>query len=158
MWYTLPDSNKQYPLSIDTVREIKAMNNKGIRPEELETTDVATGTKVKEVEPQFVDVVGQISLRSLERNAQKRKSKGSRDNMQGTRDQGRGTREQGAGNREKGIENREQGRGNRDKTPRPNQTVTKQSSEAPKPRPKVDKDANQQPRTKPSIQIKKGDQ
>ena len=38
-----------------------------------------TSVKVKEVEPQFVDVVGQISLRSLDRNAQKRKGKGSRE-------------------------------------------------------------------------------
>ena len=156
MWYTLPDSNKQYPLSIDTVREIKAMNNKGIRPEELETADVTTGAKVKEIEPQFVDVVGQISLRSLERNAQKRKSKGNRD-------QGSGNREQGIGNREKGVVNREQGAGNREKGlgnrgPRPNQPTNRQSNEGPKVRPQVDKDTNQQPRTKPSIQIKKGDQ
>ena len=74
MWYTLPDSNKQYPLSIETVKKIKAMNEKGIRPEELETAEVNSSSKVKEVEPQFVDVVGQISLRSLERNAQKRKN------------------------------------------------------------------------------------
>ncbi|MEY3187426.1 MAG: hypothetical protein RL675_1256, partial [Bacteroidota bacterium] len=142
MWYTLPDSNKQYPLSIDTVREIKAMNNKGIRPEELETADVATGTKVKEVEPQFVDVVGQISLRSLERNAQKRKSKGNRE-------QGTGLPAGRQGNREKGAVNR---------GPRPNQPTNRQSNEGPKARPQVDKDSNQQPRTKPSIQIKKGDQ
>jgi len=144
MWYTLPDSNKQYPLSIDTVREIKAMNNKGIRPEELETADVTTGAKVKEVEPQFVDVVGQISLRSLERNAQKRKSKGNRENIQGTRDKGQGLP---AGRQ-----------GNRDRGPRTNSPISKQSSEASKARPQIDKDSNQQPRTKPSIQIKKGDQ
>jgi cell fate regulator YaaT (PSP1 superfamily) len=149
MWYTLPDSNKQYPLSIDTVREIKAMNNKGIRPEELETADVTSGTKVKEVEPQFVDVVGQISLRSLERNAQKRKSKGNR--------------EQGVGNRDKGTANREQGAGlpasrQGNRGPRPNQPTSRQSNDGPKVRPQVDKDTNQQPRTKPSIQIKKGDQ
>jgi hypothetical protein len=59
MWYTLPDSNKQYPLDIETVRKIKSMNEKGIRPEELETAEITSGTKVKEVEPQFVDVVGQ---------------------------------------------------------------------------------------------------
>jgi hypothetical protein len=142
MWYTLPDSNKQYPLDIETVRKIKSMNEKGIRPEELETADVTTGSKVKEVEPQFVDVVGQISLRSLERNAQKRKSKGNR--------------EQGTGNRDKGIANREQGTGNRG--PRGNQVPSGQSSEGPKARPQIDKGSNQQPRTKPSIQIKKGDQ
>jgi len=74
MWYTLPDSSKQYPLSIGTVQKIKALNAKGIRPDELETSEPVTA-KTKEVEPQFVDVVGQISLRSLERNAQKRKSR-----------------------------------------------------------------------------------
>ena len=74
MWYTLPDSSKQYPLSIETVQKIKALNAKGIRPEELETSEPVSA-KTKEVEPQFVDVVGQISLRSLERNAQKRKSR-----------------------------------------------------------------------------------
>jgi hypothetical protein len=142
MWYTLPDSNKQYPLSIDTVREIKAMNNKGIRPEELETADVVTGTKVKEVEPQFVDVVGQISLRSLERNAQKRKSKGNREQGVGLPAGRQGTGEKGTGNR----------------GPRSNQSTSKQSNEGPKARPQLDKDSNQQARTKPSIQIKKGDQ
>ena len=83
MWYTLPDSNKQYPLSIETVRKIKSLNSKGIFPEELETEEIASTSKSKEPEPQFVDVVGQISLRSLERNAQKRR---------GTRDKGQGTR------------------------------------------------------------------
>ena len=106
MWYTLPDSNKQYPLSIETVRKIKSMNEKGSRPEELETADVASGTKAKEVEPQFVDVVGQISLRSLERNAQKRKSKGSREQAQGTRDKGQvmGRRDKIQGSRSKQVE------------------------------------------------------
>jgi hypothetical protein len=75
MWYTLPDSNKHYPLSIETVKKIKAQNEKGIRPEELETAEVTNGGKPKEIEPQFVDVVGQISLRTLDRNAQKKKQR-----------------------------------------------------------------------------------
>lgn len=109
MWYTLPDSNKQYPLSIDTVKKIKSLNSKGIFPEELETEEVATTSKAKEPEPQFVDVVGQISLRSLERNAQKRK--GARQ-QQGTRDRGRGTRDEGRGTRQQ-QGTREQGQGTR---------------------------------------------
>ena len=138
MWYTLPDSNKQYPLSIETVRKIKAMNDKGMRPEELETAEVTGGSKEKEVEPQFVDVVGQISLRSLERNAQKRKSKGNREQGQGTRDERQGRREQG---------------------PRTNQPSNRQTGDAPKPRPQINKEQQSSaPRTKPSIQIKKGDQ
>ncbi|WP_290713035.1 regulatory iron-sulfur-containing complex subunit RicT [Flavihumibacter sp. CACIAM 22H1] len=72
MWYILPDSNKQYPLTIDRVRKIMSQNAQGIVPDELEAVDV-TSSKPKEVEPEFVDVVGQISLRSLEKNDRRRK-------------------------------------------------------------------------------------
>ena len=71
MWYILPDSSKQYPLTIDRVKKIKFENSKNIIPQELEAVEV-TSTKPKEVEPEFVDVVGQISLKSLEK-AEKRK-------------------------------------------------------------------------------------
>lgn len=72
MWYTLPDSNKQYPLTIERVRKIKQLNAQGVIPDELEAVDVTTN-KVKEAEPEFVDVVGQISLRSLEKADKKRR-------------------------------------------------------------------------------------
>lgn len=71
MWYVLPDSNKQYPLTIERVKKIKTLNTQNIIPEELEAVDVTT-TKEKEIEPEFVDVVGHISLRSLEKNDKKR--------------------------------------------------------------------------------------
>lgn len=71
MWYVLPDSSKQYPLTIDRVKKIKFENGRNIVPQELEAVEV-TSNKPKEVEPEFVDVVGQISLRSLEK-AEKRK-------------------------------------------------------------------------------------
>jgi hypothetical protein len=74
LWYTLPDSNKQYPLTIDRVKKIQQLNAQGIVPEELEAVDVTTN-KPKEVEPEFVDVVGQISLRSLEKTERRRKQK-----------------------------------------------------------------------------------
>ncbi len=74
MWYSMPDSNKQYPLAIETVLKIKALNEKGMKPDELETVEVISG-KPKEVEPEFVDVVGQISLRSLEKNSRRRRAK-----------------------------------------------------------------------------------
>ncbi len=74
MWYTMPDSNKQYPLSIETVKKIKAQNKQGIRPEELETAEIV-GSKPKEVEPEYADLVGQISLRTLERTTRKRREK-----------------------------------------------------------------------------------
>jgi cell fate regulator YaaT (PSP1 superfamily) len=74
MWYTLPESTKQYPLTIDTVKRIKAQNREGIRPEELETVEVVS-SKPKEVEPEYADLVGQISLRSLERTTRRRREK-----------------------------------------------------------------------------------
>ena len=74
MWYTMPDSTKQYPLTIETVLKIKAQNKQGIRPDELETVEVISG-KPKEIEPEYVDVVGQISLKSLEKNSRKRRDK-----------------------------------------------------------------------------------
>lgn len=76
MWYSLSDSTKHYPLSIETVKRIKAQNKDGIKPEALETVEVVSG-KLKEVEPEFVDVVGQISLKSLEKSNRNRKGGGN---------------------------------------------------------------------------------
>src|SRR6187399_1780504 len=89
MWYVLPDSNKKYPVTIERVRKIKSLNAQGVIPEELEIAEI-TSSKVKEVEPEFVELVGQISLQSLERADKKRKQKqGPRDNRgQGPRNQG----------------------------------------------------------------------
>jgi cell fate regulator YaaT (PSP1 superfamily) len=74
MWYVLPDSNKQYPITIERVKKIKSLNNQGIIPEELEVVEL-TSSKIKETEPEFVELVGQISLRSLEKADKKRKQK-----------------------------------------------------------------------------------
>jgi cell fate regulator YaaT (PSP1 superfamily) len=74
MWYTLPESNKYYPLTIVRVKEIQKMNAQGLKPDELEPVEIVS-SKPKEVEPEFVDVVGQISLRSLERNSRRRKDR-----------------------------------------------------------------------------------
>jgi hypothetical protein len=74
MWYVLPDSNKQYPLTIERVRKIRSLNAQGVIPEELEVAEI-TSSKIKEVEPEFVELVGQISLRSLEKADKKRKQK-----------------------------------------------------------------------------------
>ena len=77
MWYVLPDSNKQYPLTIERVRKIRQLNSQGNIPTELEAIEISTG-KPKEVEPEFVDVVGQISLRSLDKADKKRRNKDHR--------------------------------------------------------------------------------
>ena len=79
MWYTLPESNKQYPLSIDRVK-IKSLNQQGVIPEELEA--VITTSKPKEIEPEYADVVGHISLRSLEKTDKKRKQQNQQRQQQ----------------------------------------------------------------------------
>ena len=96
MWYTLPNNTKHYPLTIERVKEIKRLNQQGIAVEELEAVEVTSG-KPKEVEPDFVDVVGQISLRTLEKNDRRRRDQ-QRPNQNGPRPQGprpQGPRPQG---------------------------------------------------------------
>lgn len=84
MWYSLPDSNKQYPLAIERVKKIKSLNKQGIIPEELEPVEVVSSKPV-EKEPEFVELVGQISLRSLEKADKKRRHQQKRNKDQGGR-------------------------------------------------------------------------
>ncbi len=72
MWYILKDSSKQYPLTIERVKKIKQLNAQNIIPEELEPVDL-TASKSKEIEPEYVDLVGQISLRTLEKADRKKR-------------------------------------------------------------------------------------
>jgi cell fate regulator YaaT (PSP1 superfamily) len=88
MWYTMPDSNKQYPLTIERVKKIKELNKQGVRPADLEPVEVVSN-KPKEIEPTYADVVGQISLKSLEKTSRKR------------RDQERGPNQQGGGGKQR---------------------------------------------------------
>ena len=99
MWYTLPDSNKQYPLTIERVKTIKSQNQQGVIPEELGTVDVTP--KTKDVEPEYVDLVGQISLRTLEkadkRRRQQQQQQGSRNRKQDNRNRQQSNRQSGSG-------------------------------------------------------------
>ncbi len=74
MWYSYKESNKQYPLSIERVKEILELNKKGIQPDELQPVELeATGSKTAiKVDAGFVNDVGQISLRSLEKGSKKK--------------------------------------------------------------------------------------
>ena len=93
MWYTMAESNKQYPLTIETVKKIKAQNKEGIRPEEMETVEVSSG-KPKEVEPEYADIVGQISLKSLEKTTRKRRDKERSREQRPPQQAGRGQQRQ----------------------------------------------------------------
>jgi len=80
MWYVLPDSSKQYPMSIETVKKIKNQNAQNIIPEQLETAEINTG-KPKEEEHTFVDLTGQISLKTLEKADRKKRQQKSTQNQ-----------------------------------------------------------------------------
>lgn len=109
MWYTLPDSTKQYPLTIERVKKIKELNKQGIRPSDLEPVEVVS-SKPKEIEPVYADVVGQISLKSLEKTSRKRRDRERGGNQQGrNRGRGQGQQQQGVQNREEQNRSRNQG-------------------------------------------------
>ena len=125
MWYVLPDSNKQYPLTIERVRKIRQLNLQNNVPDSLEPVEVSTG-KPKEDEGGFVDLVGQISLKTLEKADRKKRHghqkpghqrQGSGQGQQGGGQQGGNGGQQGG--RGEGRDNRE-GRDNKDsKNPPP---------------------------------------
>lgn len=79
MWYTLPDSSKHYPVTIERVKKIKELNAKNIIPDDLEAIEI-TSSKPKEIEPEYADLVGQISLQTLEKSDRKRQSKSRSEN------------------------------------------------------------------------------
>ncbi len=76
MWYILPDSTKHYPLTIKRVIEILQENKRGQRVQELQAVEIEVKREhSSNTESGFEDVVGQISLRSLEKSSKKRRDK-----------------------------------------------------------------------------------
>jgi cell fate regulator YaaT (PSP1 superfamily) len=123
MWYTLPDSNKQYPLTIERVNKIKALNQEGNRPDNLEPVEVVSSKSV-EKEPEFVELVGQISLRSLDKAADKKRKQGQQQNQQrGQRPQqgGQQNQQRNQGGQQQGGQQRQQGQGGQQQRPQRNQ-------------------------------------
>lgn len=118
MWYTLPDSNKQYPLTIERVKKIKSLNQQGIQPDDLEPVEVVS-SKTVEKEPEFVELVGQISLSTLEKADKKKRQqqKGQRQHPrpQNSGQQG-GMQQQG----QSGNQQRNQQRSNQKRRNNPN--------------------------------------
>jgi cell fate regulator YaaT (PSP1 superfamily) len=89
MWYVLPDSNKQYPVPIERVKEIRLMNVKGQRPDELGAIELSPA-KAEDKEMGHVELVGQISLQTLEKDSRRRRDKqqGQQRNQQKGAQQG----------------------------------------------------------------------
>ena len=113
MWYSYSNSSKQYPMTIARVKEILELNKNGVTPEELQAVELEINSKVGvKVDVGFVNDVGQISLKSLEKSSNKKKKgnkgqggspkpeAGATQQAQATRPQGnrpqQGPRPQGA--------------------------------------------------------------
>jgi hypothetical protein len=82
----MQDSTRHYPLSIEIVKKIQEQNRQGIKPDALETVEIISG-KPKEAEPEFVDVVGHISLKSLDKNNRKHRDNNRNRNSKNVGDQ-----------------------------------------------------------------------
>jgi cell fate regulator YaaT (PSP1 superfamily) len=72
MWYILQGGAKHYPLTIRRVKEIKQLNAKGIRVDDLQPVQLSASN---EVEHSFVDVVGHLTIGNLEKTSQRNKDK-----------------------------------------------------------------------------------
>ena len=96
MWYSMQGTTKYYPIAIETVKKIKEQNREGIKPDFLETVEVKN-EKMKEVEPEFVDVVGQITLKSLEKKSRRKRDSDRRSQTKDNRPQSRNQPAKGAG-------------------------------------------------------------
>lgn len=74
MWYAFPGSSKHYPLTIERVKEILVLNKDGVFPEELQAVELEAKEKLK-IDVGFVNDVGQITLKNLEKKKSKSKNK-----------------------------------------------------------------------------------
>jgi len=110
MWYSYSDNNKQYPLSIERVKEIQKLNKLGqkaeeLHPVELETKESKTG---KVADMGYVNDVGTITLKNLEKN--KKKKPGGSGNKSGSHNP-EGKRQDAAGGQQQGNRGHQGSRG-----------------------------------------------
>lgn len=147
MWYSYSDSSKQYPLSIERVKEIVTLNKKGVQPDELQPVELEVSTEKVAVKADagFVNDVGQISLRSLERASRNKKKKAKG---------GGGARNQGGNNQQRQKQGQGQQGGNNPKQGgnRPQQRQKQGQGQGPNPnKPNNQKggDKNKGPRNRP---------
>lgn len=120
MWYSYRDSSKQYPLTIERVKEIQKMNRDGKKPDELQPVELETNANKAgiKVEMGFVNDVGQISLKALEKGSKKKGGgKPGGQNKQG----GQQKQQQSPQNR--------QSQGNKGQQPKPQQQQQPKSAQ-----------------------------
>lgn len=83
MVYEFNDGGKQYPLTIIKVREIRAMNQEGKKPEHLE--GLKYEPEVPKKEEEFIDVIEHVSLKTIEKAEKNRRIKNQNQRNQNQR-------------------------------------------------------------------------
>ena len=97
MWYSYSDNNKQYPLTIERVKEIQQINKQGQKAEELHPVELETKeTKAGKEDAGYINDVGQITLKALEKNNKRKKQGGGNKGTQGGAKQMQGNKPQQA--------------------------------------------------------------
>ena len=87
MWYSFASSNKQYPMTIERVKEILSLNKKGVFPDELQAIEIESASErkgIKSADMGFVNDVGQITLKALEKKNKNHKHKNNNNNRPAT--------------------------------------------------------------------------
>jgi cell fate regulator YaaT (PSP1 superfamily) len=145
MWYSFSDSNKQYPMVIDRVKEILKQNKAGVKPDELQPVELELSSNKAgvKVDMGFVNDVGQITLKALERGSNKKRKGGSGSNKPQQSAQGGNPQRQG-GQQQGQQPNRQQRPGQQQ---RPQQAKPAQPGQQPKPnQPQQQNRPQQQPK------------
>ena len=166
MWYSYRSSNKQYPLSITRVKEILKANKEGIKPDELQPVELETSANKAglKVDVGFVNDVGQITLKALEKsNRKKRGSSSGRPQQSAQGNQPKQARPQGnrpqqpgqkaqPGQRPQGQKPAQRSNQPQPKQAQPNQRQGQGQGQRPKPKPNPQRNNNrdQQP-NKPAV-------
>lgn len=84
--YNIDKSNKYYKLSADDVAKLIAMNKKGEHPHSLSNFNIVEETKDTALDEAYKeDLVGSVSLQTLEKNTKKKKRKGKSKNYRKNR-------------------------------------------------------------------------
>lgn len=172
MWYSFGGSNKQYPLTIERVQEIIALNAAGEKPEDMEAVEIQVRHKdpEKTVDMGFVNDVGQLTLSSLSKSAKKKQqAKQRQQQQQGKQPQQQKQQAQGQGKpqqqkpqgQKQAQPPKQQQQGDnkqREQRPKPQgQQAQGQGGQQNKPQQQQPKGQQQQKQAQPQQQPKQGD-
>jgi cell fate regulator YaaT (PSP1 superfamily) len=155
MWYSFSDNNKQYPLTIERVKEIMRMNKEGQKAEDLQPVELEVKTDkagLPKADMGFVNDVGHITLKALEKNNKKKKQ----GNKQGNKPPNANGKPQGQqGGKPQTPNPRPQGEGGK---PQGGQQVGKPQGNRPErgPRPQGQEQGNKPQNTNPKPQNQEG--